>query len=140
VANVHNRSNGDGPDLRDSLDEPQPTGNVGVDEVLRRYWSSIKTFHKRRHVVDIINIRAWNGARGDVGDSLFRLLKRAWDNVLVRSKVNCSAGCVLKRVGSDEYRYYHSSENNASLRGPDTRVDHRGPGTVLRRTGGRRFR
>ena len=33
----------------------------------------------------------------------------------VQAKVNCSIGCVLRNVTTGELRYFHSSENNASL-------------------------
>ena len=39
----------------------------------------------------------------------------AWRDVAVGAKVNCSVGCVLRHITTGELRYFHSSENNASL-------------------------
>ena len=98
---------------------PQLPGEDELNEVLNRYWNSIQTRHRIRPVVDIVNIRMWNGdGDGDgtvVQEEVWPRLEHAWQGITVRAKVNCSVGCVLQHRVSGEIRYFHSSENNASL-------------------------
>ena len=96
---------------------PPLTEEPELDNLLRKYWQSIATRHRVRPVVDILNIRVW---RGDlIGDmhhhGVWERLHRAWNAVPVQAKVNCSIGCVLRHVTTGELRYFHSSENNASV-------------------------
>ena len=59
----------------------------------------------------------WRG--GLLGDAqhnyVWAKLLLAWNAVPLQAKVNCSAGCVLRHIITGEVRYFHSSENNASL-------------------------
>ena len=57
------------PLTRDEWDVPLRTGDDAWDEVIADNWGSIKTGHRTRPVVDIINIRTWRGtAAMAVGD------------------------------------------------------------------------
>jgi hypothetical protein len=129
---VHGGERGDNNDdddnrlpalIRDDADDPELTGDDAVDEVLREYWPSIMTRHRVRRLVDIVNIRLWRGGGDDrlvrrlreARDHIWETLRNAWDNVTVRAKVNCSIGCLLVHRTTGELRYFHSSENNASV-------------------------
>ena len=105
------------PLLYDEWEAPPPTDNPELDNLLQRYWPSITTRQRVRAVVDIVNIRVWKGELlGEVQHiDVWEKLVWAWHAVTVNAKVNCSVGCVLRHVTTGELRYFHSSENNASL-------------------------
>ena len=103
--------------VKDEWNAPPLTTDLELDNLLERYWQSIVTKHRLRPVVDIVNIRVWRGGLiGNVQhDDVWEKLLQAWNAVPVQAKVNCSVGCVLRNITTGELRYFHSSENNASL-------------------------
>ena len=112
--------NVEGPvDLRgviaDHLEQSPVTGNIELDSVCSDNWSFIKTKLKRGRVVDLLNVRIWDGETGVEGydESVWFLLKRLWDELTVRIKINCSFGCILEHKTTGELRYFHSSSNNS---------------------------
>ena len=72
-------------------------------------------------MLDILNVRLWNGEEPDdvanerVDHSVWDMLRRCWEGLRNRIKINCSLGVVLKHRNSGELRYFHSSSNNATL-------------------------
>ena len=105
-----------GTDLQPVLSEDEAT-NV----ILQKYWSAIRTKLHTRPVLDILNIRTWNGGEGEdkndrVPDNpgVWEILRNVWRNTNCRVKINCSLGIILENRRSGELRYFHSSANNAT--------------------------
>lgn len=93
------------------------TGDIDLDDVTRVNWTAILTNHRRRAVENLVNISVWNGRDVHAArtvDGWERLLL-TWHDMGVRSKINCSAGCVLEHKTTGELRYSHSSSNNATM-------------------------
>ena len=103
----------------DALRGPPVTTDPALNDVVATNWSAIRTYHRRRAVVDLLNVRLRDGRAERAGPSLNAraLLVRAWDDIDTRSKVDCSAGCILEHKITGELKYYHSSLNDASLLG-----------------------
>lgn len=94
----------------------------GFRPVVRRYWRSMTTRVKRQNLVDIVNVRLWDpeddAFEARVGDALIE----AWRDSRNQVKINASLGCLLVHKTTGEYRYFHSSSNNASIFDPPSLV------------------
>lgn len=110
--------------MADALPGPPFTASVALNAVVAANWLAIRTYHRRRTVMDLLNARVWDGRAERAGPSLnaHALLVRAWADVQTRAKVDCIAGCALEHKITGELRYYRSSSNNASLLGGQPRV------------------
>lgn len=107
----------------DDMTEPVYEGaDEPFGQILARHWGAIRTKLRRQRVLDILNVRMWNGeepetVEEDVGRPVWEMLRRAWSGggVRTRLKLNCSVGVVLKHKETGELRYFHSSSNNATV-------------------------
>lgn len=106
-----------------------------LDEVLERNADAIASYRRRRPVVDIVNVKVWDGtADPRPGEEVRRALLRTWAETSSRLRINVSFGCVLERRGDGELRYFHSSSNNATmLARPTTVVDVEGMETFYQK-------
>lgn len=67
---------------------------------------SMMTRTKRQSLVDIINVRLW-----DPENVSFKVKIGESRN---QAKMNASLGCLLVHKTTGEFRYFHSSSNNAT--------------------------
>ena len=108
--------------LVDPLPRHQPTGDEALDDLCARYWRSMTTARRRGHVMEMVNIRLWDGraiadqeADRALAGGVWAKLARMWRELTCRVKINCSIGCILEHKTTGELRYFHASSNNAAL-------------------------
>lgn len=96
------------------------TGDATFDGVTRIDWTAIRTYHTRRTVVDLVNVWTWNerDIRAGRAADARTTLARAWHDIDVRAKFDCSTSCVLEHKTSGELRYFKSSNNTSLLPAP----------------------
>ena len=104
--------------FEDSLSSPPEVENdPALQEILQRYWGGIKTKLKKQKVVDILNIRTWDGGnkKSSLSEGIWEKLCQTWREIKFRVKLNCSVGFLLENKINGELRYFHSSANNSTL-------------------------
>jgi hypothetical protein len=100
--------------------DPPTSGDPVLDEIVLDHWSSIKNYHWKRVIMDIINLRVYDGdiqeyKPNNISNEVWIRLKNFYENINVHTKIKVSAGTILEHKTSGELRYYHSSSNNAAL-------------------------
>ena len=63
----------------------------------------------------MLNIRHWEPTEKDYDVDAAKILTAVWKSERWRIKVNASVGCILQHKETGQYRYFHSSSNNATL-------------------------
>lgn len=98
-------------------DETPLTDDNLLNDLLRRHWRGMTTHHVRGNIRDIVNFRLWdvpdNGQDYDPG--IVDMLSTFWRGSRCSLKMNCSVGVILKHKTTGEYKYFHSSTNNAAV-------------------------
>ena len=99
------------------LDEDDEVERIEPElfEIVTSNWNSIKSFHKCHRVVDVLNVRVWEPTEYDYDIKPENVLRSIWKSERCRVKINASAGCILQHKETGQYRYFHSSSNNATV-------------------------
>ena len=88
------------------MDEEDPE----LREFLSKYWSSIRTFSKQGKVQSLHNFYFRNFEH-----MIDVIAERIMRDQQTRFKLNCSFGYVLRKIDTDEFRYYRPSSHNAQV-------------------------
>ena len=98
-------------------DEAPVSGNESLDEILRVHWRAMKTGCTRGNVRDILNFRLWDlpDVGQDYDPGIVNMLAHYWRTSRCSLKVNCSVGAILVHKITGEFKYFHSSTNNAAV-------------------------
>ena len=93
------------------LEDEQLEGNDEVTQVMRQFFSSIRTFSKRSFVQSVFNFFL----KDDFRNIIPEIEEKIMHNQFTRFKINYSLGFILKNIKTNQIRYYHSSYNNALI-------------------------